>query len=86
MSITPEERRQIHQRRGDRRRACLRVVPAEQVDRTIAPGFRLTWPMVVGGAIAAVILMLGAVALGNGGGVDLGPAGSWMRLMLPRAE
>lgn len=33
---------------------------------------RLTWPMLVGVVIAAAIIALGAVALGNGGSLDIG--------------
>lgn len=87
MAITREERRRMNGRRaGDRWRLYLRAVPTERAHRATKPGFHLTRPVVVGMVIVAAIIVLGAVALGNGGSVDLGPAGSWMRLMLPRAD
>lgn len=73
MAITPEERRRMsRQRKGDRRRVCLRAVPStKEANPATEPGFRLTWPIAVGVTIAAAIIALGAVALGNGGRVDI---------------
>lgn len=83
MAITPEERHRIyHQRRGDRRRPYLQAVPTERAKLAAEPGFRLTWPMAVGATIAAVIIALGAVALGNGGRVGIDIA----QFIFPRAH
>lgn len=85
MAITPEERRRMRQqskRKEDRRRPYLRAVPSARADLATEPGVRLTWPMAVGAVITAVIIALGAVALGNGGSVDLGIT----QFMFPRVH
>lgn len=73
MSTTREERRRTRgaQHKGNGWQSSLYAVPRAPGNLATAP-VRLTWPMLVGIVIAVAIIALGAVALGNGGSLDIG--------------